>query len=273
MPESPVLEDPRSSTELKALFRVLVREMMAELMGALAKNPFDLDDMNSKRAYHILLPELVFRAAHVERRFVTRLGKLWERVAQIAGEWKGHSQSNRKIVGTVGKDRLARISDIVEGRFSEAPNWEKELNHVREVGGEPREVVVICDVFIASKAGDLGEAFELKSPKPNRGQGAAVRRDLLTLYTMKPRQITDAYLGLPYNPYGTREDYKWRYITRYFDVAKKDPRLLIGRELWEKVGRGDAFDELMEVIREINAEFHQAIFTDCLQMPSPNDAD
>ena len=76
MPEKPVLEDPRSATEMKARFRVLVREMMVDLMGVLEKNPFDLDDMNSKRAYHILLPELVFRAAHVERRFVTRLGRL-----------------------------------------------------------------------------------------------------------------------------------------------------------------------------------------------------
>lgn len=271
MPENPALEDPRSTTEMKALFRVLVREMMVDLMGVLEKNPFDLDDMNSKRAYHILLPELVFRAAHVERRFVTRLGKLWERVAQIAGEWKGHSQNGRKIRGMLGRDRLSRISKIVKGDFSEAPNWQRELDFVTEVEGELEPVVVTCDVFISAEAGDRGEAFELKSPKPNRGQGEAVRRDLLTLYAMEPIQITHAYLGLPYNPYGTREDYNWRYITRFFDV-KHDPRLLIGRELWERVGRGDAFDELMEVIREINAEFHQAIYKDCLQMPWPDGA-
>lgn len=268
MPENPVLEDPRSKAEMKARFQVLVREMMAELMGVLKKNPFDLEDMNSKRAYHTLLPELVFRGAHVERRFVSRLGKLWERVARMAGEWRGHSQNYREIKGTLGKKRASRISDILEGRFSGAPNWERELDYVMEVDGGSDKVVITCDVFISSKAGDLEEAFELKSPKPNRGQGKAVRRDLLTLYAMEPRQITDAYLGLPYNPYGTRENYKWRYITRYFDV-KNDPRLLIGRELWDKVGRADAFDELMETIREIDTEFYQTIYKDCLQMPWP----
>lgn len=257
---------------MKALFRILVREMMAELMGVLKKNPFDLEDMNSKRAFHILLPELVFRAAHVERRFVSRLGKLWERVAQVAGEWKGYSRNYRKIEGTIGTKRLSRISDILEGRFESAPNWEEEVGYVMEVDGEPKEVLVTCDVFISSKAGEPGEAFELKSPKPNHDQGRAVRGNILTLYAMEPRQITDAYLGLPYNPYGAREDYKWRYITRFFDV-KNDPRLLIGRELWEKVGRADAFDELMEVIREINTDFHQAIYQDCLQIPWPEGAE
>ena len=257
---------------MKALFRILVREMMAELMGVLKKNPFNLEDLNSKRAYHILLPEMIFRAAHVERRFVSRLGKLWERVAQVAGEWKGYSRNNRKIEGTLGKGRAGRISDIVEGRFDGAPNWREELDYVMEADGEGDKVIITCDVFISSAEGEPGEAFELKSPKPNHRQGKSVKRDLLTLYAMEPRQITDAYLGLPYNPYGTRDDYKWRFITRFFDV-KNDPRLLIGRELWEKVGRADAFDELMEVIREINTDFHQAIYEDCLQMPWPDDAE
>lgn len=256
---------------MKPRLEALVREMMVGLMAALDRNPFDLEDLNSKRAFHTLLPELIFRAARVERRFVTRFGRLWERVARMIGEdAKGYAVNGRKIKGTIGKDRSSRILDVVNGRLSGTPNWEAELAYVLEVRGKPDEVAVTCDVFISTDEGVPGSAFELKSPKPNKDQAKEARTRLLNLYAMEPRRITDAYFGLPYNPYGTRDDYEWPHIRRFFDV-KNDPRLLIGDDLWETVGRREVFSELMEVIREIDTEFHQAIYNRCLQAPWPGD--
>lgn len=245
---------------------------MVGLMTALNRNPFDLDDLNSKRAFHTLLPELIFRAAGVERRFVTRFGRLWERVARMVGEdAKGYAVNAKKIKGTIGSDRSIRIADVMEGRLPGTPNWEAELAYVIEGDGEPRSVEITCDVFISTTEDAPGVAFELKSPKPNRDQTLAARRRLLTLYAMEPKAITDAYFGLPYNPYGTRDQYEWPHIRRFFDV-KNDPRLLIGDDLWEVVGRKEVFGELMEVIREIDTEFHRAIYDGYLQLPWPDDA-
>lgn len=245
---------------------------MVGLMSALDRNPFDLDDFDSRRAFHTLLPELIFRAARVERRFMTRFGRLWERVARMVGEdSKGYAMNGKKIKGTIGSERSDRILDVMEGRLSGTPNWDAELAYVLEGDGEPKPIRVTCDVFISTTEDAPGVAFELKSPKPNRDQALAARRRLLTLYAMEPKAITDAYFGLPYNPYGARDQYEWPHIRRFFDV-KNDPRLLIGDELWEVLGRGEVFDELMEVIREIDTEFHQAIYNRCLQLPWPTDA-
>lgn len=257
--------------EMKPRLETLVREMMIGLMTALDRNPFDLDDLNSKQAFHTLLPELIFRAARVERRFMTRFGRLWEKVARLVGEdVKGYAVNGKKIEGTLGSDRSTRIGDVMEGRLPGTPNWEAELAHVLEGNGEPKSIEVTCDVFISTAEDAPGVAFELKSPKPNRDQALAARRRLLTLYAMEPKAITDAYFGLPYNPYGARDQYEWPHIRRFFDV-KNDPRLLIGDELWEVLGRKEVFGELMEVIREIDTEFHRAIYDRCLQLPWPDD--
>lgn len=267
---SPVT-DRRGGPEVKPRLETLVREMMVGLMASLDRNPFDLDDLNSSQAFHTLLPELIFRAARVERRFVTRIGRLWERVARMVGEdAMGYAVNGKKIEGTIGNDRSGRIREVVAGRLPGTPDWEAELAYVLEVGGEPIDVTVTCDVFVSTDEDAPGLAFELKSPKPNKGQALDARRQLLTLYAMEPRVITDAYFGLPYNPYGSREEYEWPHIRRVFDV-KNDPRLLIGDELWEVIGRREVFGELMEVIREIDTEFHRAIYDRCLQLPWPDD--
>ena len=256
---------------MKPRLETLVREMMVGLMTALGRNPFDLGDLNSRQAFHTLLPELIFRAARVERRFVTRFGRLWERVARMVGEdAKGYAVNGKKIKGTIGNERSDRIEDVIEGRLPGTPNWKTELAYVLKGDGEPKPVKVTCDVFISTAENAPGVAFELKSPKPNRDQALVARRRLLTLYAMEPRVVTDAYFGLPYNPYGTRDQYEWPHIRRFFDV-KNDPRLLIGDDLWEMLGRREVFGELMEVIHEIDTEFHRAIYDGCLQLPWPDD--
>lgn len=274
VPTSPDAESlpPPTRAEMKRRLDTLVREMMEGFINSLRKAPFDLDDLDLKQPYWALLPESVFRGQHIERKFVTAFGKLWERIAAAVGERKGYAETGRKIVGTLGKERVDRISTIVEGHLPGTPNWERELAYVMAVDGEPRKSIVTCDVFISSRKGEPGVAFELKSPKPNRDQVKIARSRLLTLYAMEPRQIEDAYFGLPFNPFGEQSPYDWPHLKTVFD-GENDPRLLIGRTLWETVGRAEVFDEFMEVIRDIGNEFHERIEEACSQMASADDAE
>ena len=254
---------------MKRKLDTLVREMMTKFIASLRKDGFDLDELDLKQPLRTLLPETVSRAQHVERKFVTAVGRLWERIATTVGESRGYAENGRTIVGVLGKERSGRITDILEGRRPGTPNWDEELEYVMAAGGELQEVSVTCDLFISPKKNEPGVVFELKSTKPNKDQAKIARGDLLTLYAMEPRQVEDAYLGLPFNPFGERSQYNWPHIKRFFDV-KNDRCLLIGRELWEKVGREEVLDELLEVSREIGTEFHREIQEICLDMASPD---
>lgn len=252
---------------MKRRLDTLVREMMTKFIDSLRKDGFDLDELDLKQPLRTLLPETVSRAQHVERKFVTAVGRLWERIATTVGERRGYVENGRKIVGMLGEERSARIMNILEGRQSGTPNWNEELEYVMAAGGELQEVSITCDVFISPKQNEPGVAFELKSSKPNSDQAKIARSNLLALYAMEPRQVEDAYLGLPFNPFGEGSQYNWPHIKRFFDV-KNDSCLLVGRELWEKMGRAEVFNELLEVVHEIGTEFHREIQEICLDVPS-----
>ena len=51
---------------------------------------------------------------------------------------------------------------------------------------------------------------------------------------MDPLQVDGAYYALPYNPYGTRENYNWSFPARWFDM-KQDEVVLIGDEFWKRL--------------------------------------
>ena len=55
------------------------------------------------------------------------------------------------------------------------------------------------------------DAFELKAPLPNSDQTKVSKEKLLKLYSMEPLQIDEAYYALPYNPYGSRQNYSWSF--------------------------------------------------------------
>jgi hypothetical protein len=87
---------------------------------------------------------------------------------------------------------------------------------------------------------------------------------------MEPRQITDAYYALPYNPYGTRENYSWSFPARWFDM-KSDKVVLIGDEFWEKIGGSGTYQAFIDALNEIGSEYKQRIYTEYLGIEIPED--
>ena len=253
---------------VKAAIENVITDMMDRVMRkVLVADPFDQEQHRRKKPPHAaLVPDEIFLGSHFERRFVTPLGKVWEQLVQVLGQAKfGFAATDHEIRGRVRQGRLDRIHETLDrlelgpARGGAAPDWQRELAYIRKSRrGKSMDVRVICDVFIAESADGPGEAFEVKAAQPNSDQSKVSKEKLLKLYAMEPLQVSGAYYALPYNPYGRREDYGWTIPMRWFDM-RSDPCVLIGDDLWDKVGGKGTYEVFLAIVQELGKAYHKRI--------------
>lgn len=270
------------SDRVKQAIQAAVKGMMDRVMNrVLVSDPFIVETHRSKRPlYAALVPDEIFKGSHFERRFVTPFGKVWERLAVVAAnEGMGFGALNHTIRGNVKAERLRRIQQTLDalehperGGDRIRPDWDRELEHILEAGGEPVPTVVICDVYVEDRINNKKYAFELKAPLPNSDQTKVSKEKILKLYCMEPRQIDDAYYALPYNPYGRKEDYAWSFPGRWFNM-QEDKVVLIGNEFWDKVGGIGTFQSFISAINEIGAIYRDRIYREFLGIEPPETLD
>jgi hypothetical protein len=270
--------------EMKDAIQSVIRAMMDRVMHKiLVKDPFITEDHRARRPlYAALVPDEIFKGSHFERRFVTPFGNAWERLAVVAAkQGLGHGETAREIRGTINAERLRRIQEILDklehpekGQGRIGPDWETELQYVLE--GQSKKILpatVVCDVYVEDRTRQPVRryAFELKSPLPNSDITKVSKEKILKLHAMNPGQIDEAFYALPYNPYGSRENYGWGFPARWFDM-KSDPVVLIGDEFWEKIGGFGAYQAFIEAINEIGREYKDRIYREFLGIEPPEDA-
>ena len=282
-PDGPAVgETVFSDPEVKAAVENVVTAMMNRVMDkVLNADPFDRERLRrEKPLYAALVPDEIFLGSHFERRFVTPFGKVWERLVQVLGQAKsGFAATEHEIRGRVRQGRLDRIHKTLDRlergpkRGGAAPNWKQELAYVQGCRkGKFADVRVICDVFIAASAEARGEMFEVKAALPNSDQSKVSKEKLLKLHAMEPLRVNGAYYALPYNPYGRREDYSWNHPMRWFDM-RSDPCVLIGDDLWNKVGGEGTYEVFVAIVRELGEAYHKRIYEEYLGFPAaPPDA-
>ena len=93
---------------------------------------------------------------------------------------------------------------------------------------------------------------ELKTPLPNLDIAAESKKKMLYFLAIMDRQNVPgakAFLGLTYNPFVTRARYRHSFTSRIMDMENE---VLIGSELWDYIGGPGAYDELLEIVTEIN---------------------
>jgi Type II restriction endonuclease, TdeIII len=61
--------------------------------------------------------------------------------------------------------------------------------------------------------------FEIKTPKPNKGQCIEMKLRLLTALGIRRDENVFVAWAVPYNPYGTAETYSAPFTAQYFDFA------------------------------------------------------
>lgn len=264
--------------KMKMAIQEVVKSMMDNVMDkVLIKDPFLKDEFRAaKPLYSALVPDEIFKGSHFERRFVTPFGGVWERLAQVAANaGLGKGETGYSIKGLVKSERLRRISEVLnklehvgtEEKKSK-PDWDTELKYILQGGGEDIPVTVVCDVYAEDVKTSKRYAFELKAPLPNSDQTKVSKEKLLKLYSMNPLKIDEAYFALPYNPYGTRENYKWSFPARWFNM-KKDRVVLIGEEFWEKIGGLGTYKAFIDAVNEIGQEYKNRIYREYLGIEPP----
>jgi hypothetical protein len=268
--------------EVKKAIQMVIKNMMDRVMyNVLVKDPFIPENHKAARPlYAALVPDEIFKGSHFERRFVTPFGKAWELLAQAAAnEGLGYGVTGLSITGTVRADRLRRIAEVLnrlehpeEGQLKVKPFWQKELAYILEGDGELIPVSVVCDVYAEDRRTEIIKryAFELKAPLPNSDQTKVSKEKILKLYSMDPPAIDKAYYALPYNPYGSKENYAWSFPGRWFNM-KEDEVVLIGDEFWEKIGGEGTYKAFIDAVNEIGEEYKERIYKEFLGIQPPED--
>lgn len=80
----------------------------------------------------------------------------------------------------------------------------------------------------------------------------------MKLHCMEPCHVTATYFALPYNPYGERHLYDWRFPKRWFDM-QRDDCVLIGEDLWNLVGGEGTFGEIIRIAEEVGLSYRSSI--------------
>jgi hypothetical protein len=238
---------------LKALFFDFARKSAPQ---------YTVEELRRAYPFHSLFfPDAALLYFKQQRSLVTSMGmslypQVWELIAR---DKYSEVHSNYELPGNLPEPVVAAIERIITelrtgGRRARKPDVQREM---REILSAPRqgqiEVRIIADLYV----GDFhpGPLFmEIKSPLPNLDVCAESKKKLLFFRALYEGRRPQAFFAFPYNPYVRRGSYAWGFTKRIMDVDKE---VLIGEEMWDKLGGEGTFDELLEVIGEVARKLRQ----------------
>ena len=273
-----MIDENKIKVEIQAVIKSLMDKVIHRV---LVEDPFIKERHRAEKPlYAALVPEEIFKGSHFERRFVTPFGTVWQKLAVVAARaGLGYGELNYSITGNINEERLRRISEVlnslehsIRGKTRIRPDWNRELKYILEgKSGNIIPTTVICDVYAEDKQRRKKLVFELKAPLPNSDQTKVSKEKILKLYSMEPMQVDGAYYALPYNPYGTKQNYSWSFPARWFNM-KEDKVVLIGDEFWEKIGGKGTYQAFIEAVNEIAMEYKERIYREYLGIEPPESA-
>lgn len=256
-----------------------VKQQLSDVMERILikrteKEPFNEDDIKQNNPFgYRLVPVEVWKGSKFERSFVTSLGQgIFEQIAKIIAEGSGSEAENQyvreinlntwqieQIENILKKQRHKNISKKkISDKSLDIKTVKEEVSVLRELETDRYEnVSVLFDLYIKRQDGKE-EFYSLKTVKPNLDQTETAKKDMLRLMTAEDAQ---AFFALPYNPAGDGNLYKSIHAIPYklFDMDN-DENVLIGRELWNKIGQADTtYDELLELFDEIGEIYRTRI--------------
>ncbi len=269
--------------KIATLIKEVIDPMMACVMKkVLEDDPFIKEVHRARKPlYAALVPDEIFKGSHFERRFVTPFGGVWEKLAQVvAQEVHGECAVGYSVAGFIGEERLRRIQEVLnklehttQGQKKVLPNWLEELAYIKEGGGSPIPVSVVCDIYVRNLKTGKRYAFELKGPLPNSDQTKVSKEKLFKLLSMESTPVDGAYYALPYNPYGpNKESYQWEFPKRWFNMCG-DPCVLIGNEFWDFIGGSETYAHFVTEVNKLGKNYRQRIYREFLGIEPPSDAD
>ena len=223
------------------------------------------DDIGGAYPFHrLVFTDEAIAAARAERSIVTNMGSvLYPRLARTIALGRFENVVlEHTVEGSLNNAACNRIEQIVtelreprrKGVPKTKPDRDAELASVlAATNGDLAERAVTADLYI----GDFTDGplfMELKTPLVNLDIAAESKRKMLYFLAMMQRDGqtgAQAFLGLTYNPFVTRAEYKHSPPKRVLDMEKE---VLIGSETWDYIGGPGTYDALLEIIAEINPD-------------------
>jgi Type II restriction endonuclease, TdeIII len=192
-----------------------------------------------------------------ERSFSTRLGNLHEKVAAaVATEIHPDVQQPHDLSGAIpvlSREFITQRIGALERREAE-PDEQYEREHILGHFGNQVNASTRIDLYVRAHDGEE-HYFEIKSAKPNKGQCIEMKQRLLTALAIRRHTSANPCWGVPYNPYG-RGEYRHAYPLAFFDFQNE---VMLGEPFWNFVGGEGAYDELLDVYREVGEEFAERL--------------
>lgn len=245
------------------LSEIFAAPLVSTLRTRTTTEPWDEERERSNRPLHFaLVPPAVWKGSKFERSFVTSLGNVWEKAAVEASRGlSSWMQQSYLYEGEIYSEQVRVITKILADleALRRRPDWGSEIREVfAAASGATERCQVRADVAIGKSAAEMvsHEYFEIKSPTPNSDQTKVSKEKMLKLTAMEGREC--AFFALPFNPWGTREAYNHSFPKRWFNMAS-DEVVLIGDEFWERLGGPGTWQALIEIAREVGAEYAEAI--------------
>ncbi len=242
------------------------------------QEPFNEEEIKSKNPFgYRLVPVEVWKGSKFERSFVTSLGQgIFEQIAKIIAEGSGAIAENQytksiklntwqmeQIDNILDKQRKQKSNSKGKRSSEKVKTIKQELEFLKQLEIDRyQDVSVLFDLYIKRQDG-REELYSLKTVKPNLDQTETAKKDMLRLMTAED---VEAYFSLPYNPAGEEESYKSAHAIPYklFDMDNDD-NVLIGKDLWNKIGDDDStYDELLDIFDIVGEEYIQKIKSEYL---------
>ena len=224
-----------------------------------------LADIKQAYPFHrLLFSDEQVLAARVERSVVTTMGnKLYPALAKAVSEDRFADVHTEHVIEGIVNDAACNMIDqiVTELRTPKRrritprnPDHQSELSDIlNSPGGGQTSRAVTADLYIGDFTG--GPLFiELKTPLPNLDVAAESKRKILYYLLIEDRQGVigaQAFLGLTYNPFLTRERYSHSFTKQIMDM---DNQVLMGQEMWDFIGGPGTFDELLAIIEDVHHE-------------------
>jgi len=240
--------------------RSKIKRFMIEFAKELTTVPFTVDELKKAFPFHSLFfPEEALISFKQQRSIVTKMGMtLYPKIAELVAKDRYEDVNlDHEIIGEVEVakinviDRI--INDLRAGRIR--PNFNEETKSILSAKSvEKRKVRIIADLFVGDfKPGPL--FMEIKSPRPNLDVCAESKKKMLFFRAIFADKQPQAFLAFPYNPFVHRKNYKHSFTERIMDL---DHEVLIGEEMWNKLGGKGTYDELLAIIEEAKEEIRRS---------------
>ena len=211
-----------------------------------------------KPFHEALIPHGIMLMSEFERTFSTTLGSTFEEAAKlIALDYHGRAERGKRLSGEVTTKSIDEIERI-KNAINKSGMKRSYLDLVDEIvssskSGKTEPRLVISDLYVHDNKGKE-IYFEIKSPKPNKGQCLEVTERLLHIHAIRRvnQRSVRTYFAMAYNPYGnSKSEYKHSFSMKYLDLENE---VVIGREFWDLIGGPGTYEEVLSIYREVGKE-------------------